>query len=76
MSRSSERDLAPPERRAEIASAFFICCFSGNALPIIGVGALSLAASAHLADLLFAIMVSMIAAGAWVAAFAAKPRNA
>jgi hypothetical protein len=63
--------LAPPERRAEIASAFFVCCFSGNALPIIGVGALTLAATAHVADLVFAIMVSAIAAAAWAAAFAA-----
>jgi hypothetical protein len=68
--------LAPPERRAEVASAYFVCCFSGNALPIIGVGALTLAASPHVADLVFAVMVSIIAAGAWIAAFAAKPRNA
>jgi MFS family permease len=64
--------LAPPERRAEVASAYFVCCFSGNALPIIGVGALTLAASAHLADLAFAVLVSLIAAAAWVAAFAAS----
>jgi MFS family permease len=63
--------LAPPERRAEIASAYFVCCFSGNALPIIGVGALTLAATAHVADLVFAIMVSAIAAAAWAAAFVA-----
>jgi hypothetical protein len=63
--------LAPPERRAEVASAFFVCCFCGNAVPIIGVGALTLAASARIADLAFAITVSIIAAAAWVAAFAA-----
>ena len=56
--------LAPPERRAEIASAFFVCCFCGNALPIIGAGALTLAVSAHLADLIFAVVVSGIAAAA------------
>jgi hypothetical protein len=68
--------LAPPERRAEIASAFFICCFSGNALPIIGVGALTLATSARAADLVFAIVVSAIAGAAWIAAFAAPaPRE-
>jgi hypothetical protein len=67
--------LAPPERRAEIASAFFISCFSGNALPIIGVGALTLAASTHLADLVFAIVVSGISAAAWVAAFAAPAKQ-
>jgi MFS family permease len=54
--------LAPPERRAEIASAFFVCCFCGNALPIIGVGALSAVASPQLADLVFALVVSAISA--------------
>jgi Major Facilitator Superfamily len=67
--------LAPPERRAEVASAFFVCCFCGNALPIIGVGALTLAASGHLADLAFAILVSVIAAAAWGAAFAAQGKQ-
>ncbi len=61
--------LAPPERRAEVASAYFVCCFCGNALPIIGVGALTQAASAHLADLVFAILIAAIAATAWATAF-------
>jgi hypothetical protein len=64
--------LAPPERRAEVASAFFVCCFCGNAVPIIGIGALTLATSARVADLAFAMMVSMIAAVAWAAAFSAR----
>jgi MFS family permease len=64
--------LAPPERRAEIASAFFVCCFCGNALPIIGVGALSLVASPHLADLVFAVVVSAISAVAAVASIVKK----
>jgi hypothetical protein len=64
--------LAPPERRAEVASAFFVCCFCGNALPIIGVGALTLATSAQFADLAFAVTVSVVAAVAWAAAFAAR----
>jgi MFS family permease len=64
--------LAPPERRAEIASAFFICCFCGNALPIIGLGALTQATSRHLADAVFAGVVSGIALIAWIAAFIAR----
>ena len=63
--------LAPPERRAEVASAFFICCFCGNAVPIIGVGALTQMSGARFADLAFAIIVTAIALGAAVAAFAA-----
>ena len=64
--------LAPAERRAEIASVFFICCFCGNALPVIGAGALTQATNAHLADLVFAGVVSAIAAAALLLAFATR----
>ncbi len=67
-------ELAHPERRAEIASVYFVCCFCGNALPIIGVGALTQALSAHVADMVFAILVAAIAAGAWAAAFTVTGR--
>jgi len=67
--------LAPPERRAEVASVFFVCCFCGNALPIIGVGALAMVTSAHAADLAFAMVISLVATGASVAAFAARSRS-
>jgi MFS family permease len=66
--------LAPQERRAEIASAFFVCCFCGNALPIIGAGALMLVTSARTADLIFAIVIAGIAALAFAAAFAVPKR--
>lgn len=69
--------LAPAERRAEIASAYFVCCFLGNAIPIIGVGALAQASNARFADLVFAGVVSAIALGALGAGFAfgkGKPR--
>jgi len=29
--------ITPGGRRAEVVSAFFICCFCGNALPVIGI---------------------------------------
>jgi MFS family permease len=61
--------LAPPERRAELASAYFVCCFLGNAIPVIGAGALSQALGAKPADLIFAGVVSAIALGALVASF-------
>ena len=64
--------LAPAERRAEIASVFFICCFCGNALPVIGAGALTQATNAHLADLVFAGVVSAIAGGALFLALATR----
>jgi MFS family permease len=64
--------LAPPERRAEIASVYFVCCFCGNALPVIGAGALTQAAGAHLADLVFAGVVSAIAVAALIMGLAIR----
>jgi len=69
--------LAPPDRRAELASAYFVCCFLGNALPIVGAGALSQVTGARTADAVFAGVVSAIALGAiaaGVAFGAASPR--
>jgi predicted MFS family arabinose efflux permease len=66
--------LAPAEQRAEVASAFFICCFCGNAVPIIGVGALTHMYGPRYADLAFAIVVTAIALGAAAAAFAVPSR--
>jgi len=65
--------LAPAERRAETASLFFLCCFCGNALPVIGVGALTGAVGPHAADLAFACLISAIAAAALIAGIAASP---
>jgi MFS family permease len=56
--------LAPADRRAEMVSAYFICGFLGNALPIIGCGALTQAAGAKTADAVFAGVVSAIALAA------------
>jgi len=62
--------LAPPDRRAELVSAYFVCCFMGNALPVIGAGVLAQATDAKFADLVFAGVVSAVSAGAIVASLA------
>jgi len=56
--------LAPADRRAEVVSAYFVCCFMGNALPIIGVGALSERMGAVPADRIFAFLISLVALAA------------
>lgn len=33
--------IAPPERRAEVLSAYLLCCYGGNSLPAVGVALLS-----------------------------------
>ena len=68
--------LAPADRRAEMASAYFICCFMGNALPIIGVGALSETMGAATADRIFALALSLIALAALAATLALRTDTA
>ena len=67
--------LAPKDRRAEIASAYFICCFLGNALPVIGVGALSEELGQMEADRIFAVAISMLAAAAIICLIAFRPKD-
>lgn len=33
--------IAPPERRAQLLSAYLLCCYGGNAIPAVGVALLS-----------------------------------
>jgi MFS family permease len=56
--------IAPEDRRAEVVSSYFVCCFSGNALPVIGVGVMSPWTGAIIASLLFAILISAFALAA------------
>ncbi|WP_214469793.1 MFS transporter [Mesorhizobium sp. dw_380] len=54
-------EIAPRDRRAEVVSSFFICCFVGNALPVIGIGIVSTYASPVAASLAFAGMIVVFA---------------
>ncbi|MBZ9890427.1 MFS transporter [Mesorhizobium sp. BR1-1-3] len=54
-------EIAPKDRRAEVVSSFFICCFVGNALPVIGIGIVSNYASPVAASLAFAGMIVVFA---------------
>lgn len=58
--------IAPDDRRAEVVSAYFICCFLGNALPVIGIGVLSTVISSTVASLVFATTIAVFAAVALV----------
>lgn len=49
--------IAPAGRRAEVVSAFFVCCFCGNALPVIGIGILGTWTNATVASLAFCGMI-------------------
>jgi MFS family permease len=65
--------LAPAARRAEVASTYFVCCFLGNALPIIGVTALAQFIGLDAASLVFAVIVSLLGFAALAAMRARKP---
>jgi MFS family permease len=58
--------IAPNDRRAEVVSAYFICCFLGNALPVIGIGVLSTLTSSTAAGLVFATTIAVFAVVALV----------
>lgn len=58
--------IAPQDRRAEVVSAFFICCFCGNALPVIGIGIISTSAGRIAASLAFAVMIAVFSLTALV----------
>jgi len=53
--------IAPAEKRAAVVSSYFVCCFIGNALPVIGVGVLSSFTRSIVADVAFACVISAFA---------------
>ena len=52
---------APADKRAAVVSIYFICCFIGNALPVVGVGVLSSFAGSLVADIAFACTIAIFA---------------
>lgn len=54
-------EIAPEDRRAEVVSSFFVCCFVGNALPVIGIGVVSTYANPIAAILAFAGLIIVFA---------------
>jgi predicted MFS family arabinose efflux permease len=69
--------LAPAEQRAEIASSYFVACFVGNSLPVIGIGWLSVTLGSMAAISIFAALIAAVAVGALVSLeYALPPGNA
>ena len=56
--------IAPSEKRAAVVSSYFICGFSGNALPVIGIGVISTLAGSAIADTIFAGLIIAFALAA------------
>ena len=53
--------IAPDERRAEVVSSYFIVCFIGNSLPVIGLGVLTTLTDPLVASIVFASTVAALA---------------
>jgi MFS family permease len=60
-------EMAPADRRAEVVSAYFIACFIGNSVPVIGVGILTSVTNSLVAGITFACTIAAFAIGALVA---------
>jgi predicted MFS family arabinose efflux permease len=64
-------EIAPAAQRAEVLSAYFICCFTGNSIPVIGVGVITMQAGPLAASASFAVLIVLLA----LAALALMRRN-
>jgi MFS family permease len=53
--------IAPPDRRAEVVSSYFVAVFTGNAIPVLGVGVVSTMTSLTIASTVFAITLAAFA---------------
>lgn len=60
------QESAPADKRAAVVSIYFICCFVGNAVPVIGVGVLSSLTAPTVADMVFAGVIATFAAVALI----------
>jgi MFS family permease len=57
---------APAERRAEVASSFFVVAFVALSIPVIGIGVLAELANLRTAGLVFSALVAVLAATGFV----------
>ena len=52
--------LAPPERRGHVISAFFVACYTGLIVPVVGVGVLSGFTGTWAAVLAFSVLLAVL----------------
>jgi MFS family permease len=59
-------EIAPGERRAEVVSSYYIVCFLGNSVPVIGIGVLATFARPLVANITFAAVIASLAIAAFI----------
>ena len=65
-------ELAPGEHRGAVASSYFLACFIGNSIPVIGVGVLSTITTALTASVALASTVTALSMGTLI--WSRRPR--
>jgi len=58
--------IAPDERRAEVVSSYYLACFVGNSVPVIGIGVLGAWSAPLTASIAFACTVALLSVAALV----------
>jgi len=53
--------IAPADQRSEVVSSLFVALFAGNSVPVIGIGFLAAAATALIAHVIFAAVLTVLA---------------
>jgi predicted MFS family arabinose efflux permease len=57
-------EIAPDERRAEVTSSYYIACFVGNSVPVIGLGVLSTLTHPLTGSIVFAATIAALSVAA------------
>jgi predicted MFS family arabinose efflux permease len=57
-------EIAPGDRRAEVISTYLLCCYLGNAIPVVGVAVISQLATPVIASSVFALTIALFAIAA------------
>ncbi len=68
-------EIAPERRRAEVVSSYFVACYCGVSVPVVGIGVLSHPLGQGDADIVFASIVALCAAAALVMGWKYAPRR-
>jgi MFS family permease len=67
-------EIAPERQRAELVSSYLLVCYSANALPVLGVGVLSLSLGPDDAHRVFAVVLVALASLACAVGLRYAPR--
>lgn len=68
-------EMSPDDRRSELVSGYLIVCYGAISVPVIGIGLVTAASSALLADTIFGVAVAVLAVAALVIELVLRARR-